>query len=85
MGYNNSNYYCISLLDLNMTKINLAITGFKGRMGQQLIKSLKMNKNFKLVALTESKVIKKKISNIKPALNDLHAFKKTKIIIDFCT
>ena len=83
MGYNNSNYYCISLLDLNMTKINLAITGFKGRMGQQLIKSLKMNKNFKLVALTESKVIKKKISNIKPALNDLHAFKKTDVIIDF--
>ncbi len=52
-------------------------------MGQQLIKSLKMNKNFKLVALTESKVIKKKISNIKPALNDLHAFKKTDVIIDF--
>ena len=66
-----------------MTKINLAITGFKGRMGQQLIKSSKKNKNFKLVALTESKVIKKKISNIKPALNDLHAFKKTDVIIDF--
>jgi len=66
-----------------MTKINLAITGFKGRMGQQLIKSSKMNKNFKLVALTENKVINKKISNIKPALNTLHAFKKADVIIDF--
>ena len=49
----------VFLLDLNMTKINLAITGFKGGMGQQLIKSLKMNKNFKLVALTESKMARK--------------------------
>ena len=44
-----------------MTKINLTISGFMGRMGQQLIKSVKMNKNFKLVALTENRQINKKI------------------------
>ena len=43
-----------------MKKINLAISGCLGRMGQQLIKSSKNNKNFRLVALTENKVISKK-------------------------
>ena len=32
-----------------MKKINLAIIGCMGRMGQQLIKSAKSDKNFKLV------------------------------------
>ena len=54
-----------------MKKINLAITGCLGRMGQQLIKSAKSDKKFKLVTLTESRLIKKKISGIKPGLNDL--------------
>ena len=45
-----------------MKKINLAITGCMGRMGQQLIKSAKSDKNFKLVALTENTIIKKKSS-----------------------
>ena len=40
-----------------MKKINLAITGCMGRMGQQLIKSSKFDKNFKLVALSENRVI----------------------------
>jgi len=40
-----------------MKKINLAITGCMGRMGQQLIKSSKSDKNFKLVTLTENRVI----------------------------
>ena len=66
-----------------MTKINLAISGCLGRMGQQLIKSSKSNKNFKLVALTENKIINKKIAGIKLELNTDHAFKKTDIIIDF--
>ena len=44
-----------------MKKINIAITGCLGRMGQQLIKSSKNDKNFKLVALTENKKIKKKL------------------------
>ena len=35
-----------------MRKINLAITGCMGRMGQQLIKSSKTNKNFKFEDLT---------------------------------
>ena len=66
-----------------MKKINLAITGCMGRMGQQLIKSANKNKSFKIVTLTESKIINKKISGIKPELNTTKAFKKAKIIIDF--
>ena len=66
-----------------MKKINLAITGCKGRMGQQLIKSSKINKNFKLVSLTENFKINNKINNIKPTLNSENSFKKSSIIIDF--
>ena len=44
-----------------MKKINLAITGCMGRMGQQIIKSARSDKNFKLVALTENRKISKKI------------------------
>ena len=66
-----------------MKKINLAITGCMGRMGQQLIKSSKQDKRFKLVALTENKKINKKIAGIKPGLNNAEAFKKINIIIDF--
>ena len=66
-----------------MKKINLAITGCMGRMGQQLIKSSKINKNFKLITLTENKVVNKKISGIKPVLNTIDAFKKVNVIIDF--
>jgi 4-hydroxy-tetrahydrodipicolinate reductase len=66
-----------------MKKINLAISGCMGRMGQQLIKSSKKNKKFKLVALTENKLINKKFNGIKPELNSEKAFKKTDVIIDF--
>ena len=66
-----------------MKKINLAITGCMGRMGQQLIKSANKNKSFKIVSLTENKIINKKISGIRPELNTIRAFKKAKIIIDF--
>ena len=66
-----------------MKKINLAITGCMGRMGQQLIKSSKKNKNFKLVSLTENKKINKKIGGIRLDLNNNDAFKKSNIIIDF--
>ena len=66
-----------------MKKINLGISGCLGRMGQQLIKSSKYNKNFKLVTLTESKIIKKKIAGIKIDLNTDLAFKKSDIIVDF--
>jgi 4-hydroxy-tetrahydrodipicolinate reductase len=66
-----------------MKKINLAITGCLGRMGQQLIKSSKSNKSFKLVALTENKTINKKIAGIKLNLNTEQAFNEADIIIDF--
>tara|TARA_B100000795_G_scaffold247881_1_gene214375 strand:- start:414 stop:1190 length:777 start_codon:yes stop_codon:yes gene_type:complete len=66
-----------------MKKINLAITGCLGRMGQQLIKSARSNKNFKLVTLTENKPINKKIAGIKINLNTDQSFKKADVIIDF--
>ena len=66
-----------------MKKINLAITGCLGRMGQQLIKSAKQTKNFKLVSVTENRIIKKKISGLRPQLNSETAFKNINIIIDF--
>ena len=66
-----------------MKKINLAVTGCLGRMGQQIIKSTKLDKKFKLVTLTENRKINRKISGIKPELNDENAFKKANVIIDF--
>ena len=66
-----------------MKKINLTITGCMGRMGQELIKASKTNKNFKLVSLTENRIINKKIMGIRPNLNTENAFKKANIIIDF--
>ena len=64
-------------------KINLSVTGCMGRMGQQLIKSSKNNKKFKLVSLTENKIINKKILGVKPGLNNIESFKNTNVIIDF--
>ncbi len=52
-------------------------------MGQQLIKSSKKNKDFKLAVLTENRLIKKKTAGIKPSLNTINAFKKANVIIDF--
>ena len=66
-----------------MKKINLAITGCMGRMGQQLIKSSRSDKNFKLIALTENKEIKKKIDGINISLNNEETLKKANVIIDF--
>ena len=66
-----------------MKKINLAISGCLGRMGQQLIKSSKNDKSFKLIALTENKVINKKIGGIKLNTNTEQTFKNADIIIDF--
>ena len=66
-----------------MKKINLAITGCMGRMGQQIIKSAKSNNSFKIVALTENRIINKKIAGIKPGLNTDKEFKKSNLIIDF--
>ena len=66
-----------------MKTINLAISGCLGRMGQQLIKSSRSNQSFKLVTLTENKLINKKIDGIKLNLNTDIAFSKADIIIDF--
>ena len=66
-----------------MKKINLGITGCMGRMGQQIIKSVKSDKNFKLTAITENKISKKKIENLKISLNNEETFKNTNLIIDF--
>ena len=66
-----------------MRKINLSISGCMGRMGQQLIKSSKKNRNFKLVSLTENRFINKKIAGIKPLKNSVDAFKRSNVIIDF--
>ena len=66
-----------------MKKINLGITGYMGRMGQQLIKSSKKDINFKIVTLTENRIVKNKFYGIKPELNSDKAFKKAEVIIDF--
>ena len=66
-----------------MKKINLGITGCLGRMGKQLIKSSKNAKNFKLVTITENRLINKKISGLRPQFNSESAFKNVNVIIDF--
>ena len=66
-----------------MGKINLAITGCMGRMGQQLIQSTKKDNSTRLVALTENRLINKKISGVKPELNTEKALGKANVIIDF--
>ena len=66
-----------------MKKINLAITACMGRMGQQMIKSAKLNKYFKIVALTENKKINKKINGIKLNINTEQVLKNANLIIDF--
>jgi len=66
-----------------MKKIKLAITGCMGRMGQQIIKSAKSNRNFTVTVLTENRLINKKIDGINISLNDEKAFKKADVIIDF--
>jgi len=66
-----------------MGKINIAITGCMGRMGQQLIKSAIKDKSIKLVALTENRSINKKINGIRPELNTEKALSKANVIIDF--
>ena len=66
-----------------MKKIKLSISVCLGRMGQQLIKSSKNDKNFKLVTLTENKTINKRIAGIKLDINTELAFEKIDVIVDF--
>ena len=66
-----------------MKKINLAITGCMGRMGQQIIRTVKSNSSFKIVSQTENKYVNKKINGIKLSINNEDSFKKANLIIDF--
>ena len=66
-----------------MKKIKLGITGCLGRMGQQLIKSSKKNKNFQIVSLTEIGIQNKNINGVKIQKNSEKAFKGVDVIIDF--
>ena len=66
-----------------MAKIKLTITGCMGRMGKQLIKSSHVNKDFKLVSLTENFIVNKKIKKITPEFNSIKSFRNTNVIIDF--
>ena len=75
--------YDIILSNHLMKKINLAITGCNGRMGQQIIRSIKNYKDFKIKVLTENKKINKKINGIKINLNNEKTFKNVDLIIDF--
>jgi len=65
-----------------MKKINITITGANGRMGKILIKRISKNQNLKLFSLTDLKS-GKTINGIKIQKNNLEAFKKTDVIIDF--
>ena len=66
-----------------MKKINLAVTGCMGKMGQQIIKSARPDKSFKLVTLTENGLINKRVSGIKIEQNTEQSLKKANLIIDF--
>ncbi len=66
-----------------MKKIKLGITGCLGRMGQQLIKSSKKNKNFNIISLTEIGIENKNINGLKIQKNSEKAFKNVDVIIDF--
>jgi 4-hydroxy-tetrahydrodipicolinate reductase len=65
-----------------MKKINIAISGALGRMGQALIKIISKNKNLSIHSLTDLK-IGKKIKGIRVQKNSINAFRKTDVIIDF--
>ena len=65
-----------------MKKINITITGALGRMGRVLIKKISKNKKLKLLSLTDVKS-GKIIDGVKIQNNNLEAFKKTDVIIDF--
>jgi 4-hydroxy-tetrahydrodipicolinate reductase len=65
-----------------MKKIKITITGALGRMGKILIKRISKNRNLKLFSLTDLKS-GKTVNRFKIQKNNLEAFKKTDVIIDF--
>jgi len=69
-----------------MKKLKVSITGCLGRMGTQLIKTIKKNKQIQIVSVTEGKIgEKRKIGNLIIQKNSINAFKNTSVIIDFTT
>jgi 4-hydroxy-tetrahydrodipicolinate reductase len=67
-----------------MKKINISITGALGRMGKILVKKVLINKIFNLYSITDKKIGEKFGKNIVQN-NNINAFKKTDVIIDFST
>jgi 4-hydroxy-tetrahydrodipicolinate reductase len=67
-----------------MKKINITIAGALGRMGKILIKRVSKNKNLKLISLIDLKS-GKSLNGIRIQKNNMEAFKKTDVIIDFST
>ena len=66
-----------------MKRINIAITGGLGKMGQKIINSSKKDKKFKITSITESKTLNKKVSGLKLQINSKNAFRDAQVIIDF--
>ena len=65
-----------------MKKINITIVGALGRMGKMLINQVLKNKSLRLHSLTDLN-FGKKIKGLQIQNNNLEAFKKTDVIIDF--
>jgi 4-hydroxy-tetrahydrodipicolinate reductase len=65
-----------------MKRINISIVGANGKMGATLIEKINKNRRFKLCSLTDLDATKK-IAGLVIQKNNLDAFKKTEIIIDF--
>ena len=65
-----------------MKKINITIVGALGRMGKMLINQVLKNKSLRLHSLTDLD-FGKKIKGLQIQNNNLEAFKKTDVIIDF--
>ena len=65
-----------------MKTIKITITGAMGRMGKALVQRLSKKKKLKLFSLTDIKS-GKTINGIRTQKNNLEAFKKTDVIIDF--
>jgi 4-hydroxy-tetrahydrodipicolinate reductase len=65
-----------------MKIIKITITGAMGKMGKILVQRLSKKKSLKLFSLTDIKS-NKIINGVKTQKNNLEAFKKTDVIIDF--
>ena len=67
-----------------MKKINISISGALGRMGRMLINRIPKKKKLNIQSLTDLNV-GQKIKGIKVQKNNIDAFKKSDVIIDFST